>query len=103
MATTTGCVPDCRDSPLTKSRVGNSCGSGPQFRDGVTAKEPFFSNRAVAIIDGHFSGLVGFGQSNSLGDRLLTARKSAPWVSFSFLCHCPTLLGRMNPINVPSQ
>lgn len=110
--TATGCAPDCRASPLTKSRVGSSRhlyrggrkkSSGPQFRDGVAAKEPFFCDRAVAVVDGHFGRLVGFGQSNGLGDRLLSVRVSTPWVIFSFLCHCPTLLCRMNTINVASQ
>src|ERR1700760_3541014 len=103
MANATGCVPDCRDSPLAKSRVGNSRESGPQFRDRVAAEEPFFGDRAIAVVDRHFRGLVGSGQSNRLGDCLFAARKSAPRVIFSFLCHCPTLLGRMNPIKVASQ
>ena len=75
----------------------------PQFRDGVAAEEPFFGERAVAVVDGHFGGRVGFGQSNGLADCLFTPRISTPWVIFSFLGHCPTLLGRMNPINVASQ
>ena len=83
--------------------IGDSRQSGPQFRDGVTAEEPFFRERAVAVVDGHFGGRVGFGQSNGLGDCLFTARISTPWVIFSFLGHCPTLLGRMNTINVASQ
>jgi len=74
--------------------------------DRVTALAPFLEfdqDPYVAVVDGHFGGLVGFGQSNGLGYCFLAARKSTPWVIFSFLCHCPTLLGRMDTINMASQ
>src|SRR5271169_2140671 len=83
--------------------AGAEKSSGAQFRDGVAAEEPFFGERAVAVVDGHFGGRVGFGPSNGLGDCLFTARTSTPWVMFFFLGHCPTLLGRMNTINVASK
>src|SRR5205085_9699369 len=77
--------------------------STSQLCDRVTAEEPFFGERPVAVVHRHFGGLVGLSQPNGLGDRVLTTGKSDARVIFSLLCHCPTLVARVNTIYVASQ
>jgi hypothetical protein len=56
-----------------------------ELLDRVSAKEPFFSNGSIPIIDGHLCRLIGFGQPHGFRNRLLAARISAARVIFALL------------------
>src|SRR6516164_4996423 len=52
-------LPPLFSPPTRESRIGNRARSRPLIpRRGIAAKKPFFCNRSVTVVDGHFGWLV---------------------------------------------